>query len=366
MSKRNRSRSLSAFGPARLLRDLRGLIEQARGEVARQVNSALVNLYWRVGKRVSQDLLHERRGVYGQEILRTLSLRLTEEYGKGWSLPNIVRMVQLAQQFPDAKIIATLSQQLGWSHFAAIVPLRDDLHRSFYAEMCRLERWSVRTLRQKIAGMLFERTALSKKPRSLIRHELATVRAQDRMTPDLAFRDPYFLDFPGLKDRYLEKDLEDAIMRDLEKFILELGTDFCFVARQKRITVDGEDHHLDLLFFHRGMRRLVAMDLKLGVFQAGDKGQMELYLKWLEKHERGREEEPPIGLILCAGNRQETVELLELEKSRIRVATYWTRMLPRRLLQRKLREAIKGARERMALNGDGAAGVDRCRQEKEV
>ncbi len=301
MSKKPGSGSLSSLGSVKLLRDLRGLIEQARIEVARQVNSTLVRLYWRVGKRVSQDLLHEKRAGYGQEILRNLSSRLTSEYGRGWSLPNIVRMVQLAQQVPDAKIIATLSQQLGWSHFAAIVPLQDPLQRTFYAELCRLERWSVRTLRQKIASMLYERTTLSRKPRSLIRRELATVREQDRITPDLAFRDPCFLDFLGLKDRYLEKDLEDAIMRDLEKFILELGSDFSFVARQKRITIDGEDHSLDLLFFHRGLRRLVALDLKLGVFHAGDKGQMELYLKWLEKHEQRAGEDPPIGLGCMTG-----------------------------------------------------------------
>ncbi|MCC6741476.1 MAG: DUF1016 family protein [Planctomycetia bacterium] len=359
MSSGSSSRPALPRGTTVLLRDLRDLIDRARGEVAKQVNSALVLLYWQVGRRVSKDLLHERRGKYGQEILHTLSLRLSAEYGRGWSLPNIVRMVQLAQQVPDAKIIATLSQQLGWSHFAAIVPLRDPLQRMFYAEMCRLERWSVRMLRQKIASMLFERTSLSRKPRSLIRRELEAVRDQDRLTPDLAFRDPYVLDFLGLKDRYLEKDLEDAIMRDLERFLLELGSDFCFVARQKRITVDGEDHSLDLLFFHRGLRRLVALDLKLGAFQAADKGQMELYLRWLERHEQRRGEDPPIGLILCAGSRQETVELLELDRSRIRVATYWTKVLPRQLLRRRLRAALLAAQERLACRQPALSGSAR-------
>jgi predicted nuclease of restriction endonuclease-like (RecB) superfamily len=214
--------------------------------------------------------------------------------------------------------------------------------------MCRIERWSVRTLRQKISGMLFERTALSKKPKELIRHELDSLRRDDKLTPDLVFRDPYFLDFLGLKDRYLEKDIEDAIMREMENFILELGFGFTFVARQKRIQVDNDDYYLDLLFYHRGLKRLVAIDLKLGDFKPADKGQMELYLRWLAKYEQKPEEQAPIGLILCAGKKKETVELLELEKSGIRVASYWTKVLPRELLQKKLHEAIQHARNRLA------------------
>jgi len=213
--------------------------------------------------------------------------------------------------------------------------------------MCRVEHWSVRTLRRKIAGMLFERTALSKKPKELMRHELNELRAEDKLTPDLVFRDPYILDFLGLKDRYLEKDIEDAIMREMENFILELGVGFTFVARQKRIQVDSDDFYLDLLFFHRGLRRLVAIELKLRDFQPADKGQMELYLRWLAKHEQKPGEQPPIGLILCAGKKREQIELLELEKSGIRVASYWTKVLPRKLLQKKLHEAIQHARERL-------------------
>ncbi len=353
MSKKPGSRNVSPLGSVRLLRDLRGLIEQARNDVARQVNSTLVHLYWRVGRRVLGEILRGKRAEYGQRLIVRVSAVLMAEFGRGWSRPNLDRMTDFARSFRSEKIVATLSHKLSWSHFKEILPLHEDLKRDFYAELCRLENWSVRTLRRKIAGMLFERTALSRKPRALIRQELDVVRKSDRMTPDIAFRDPYFLDFLGLKDRYLEKDLEEAIMRDLEKFILELGSDFSFVARQKRITIDGEDHSLDLLFFHRGLRRLVALDLKLGVFQAGDKGQMELYLKWLEKHEQRAGEDPPIGLILCAGNKEETVELLELEKSRIRVATYWTRMLPKQLLRRKLREAMRTAQERFVRKDAG-------------
>jgi predicted nuclease of restriction endonuclease-like (RecB) superfamily len=334
--------------PKVLLKDLRELIEEARQDVARQVNSTLVLLYWRIGQRIRQDILKEKRAEYGEEIVPTLSRQLVKEFGDGYSRPNLFRMIRFAEVFPDEQIVSTLSRQLGWSHFVEIIPLEDDLKRDFYSEMCRIERWSVRTLRQKISSMLFERTALSKKPEKLIRKELDTLRAENKLTPDLVFRDPYFLDFLGLKDRYLEKDIEDAIMREMENFILELGAGFTFVARQKRIQVDNDDYYLDLLFYHRGLRRLVAIDLKLGDFRPADKGQMELYLRWLAKYEQKPGEEAPIGLILCAGKKKETVELLELEKSGIRVASYWTKVLPRQLLQKKLHEAIQHARERLS------------------
>jgi predicted nuclease of restriction endonuclease-like (RecB) superfamily len=338
--------------PKLLLKDLRDLITQARQDVARQVNSALVLLYWRVGKRIRRDVLKEKRAEYGEEILHTVSAKLVGEFGTGFSEKNLRRMVQFAEAFPNEQIVVTLSRQLGWSHFVAIIPLDDDLKRDFYAEMCRIERWSVRTLRQKIGGMLFERTALSKKPDKLIRHELDKFRAEDKLTPDLVFRDPYFLDFLGLKDRYLEKDIEDAIMREMENFILELGIGFTFVARQKRIQIDNDDYYLDLLFYHRGLRRLIAIDLKLRDFQPADKGQMEFYLRWLARYEQKSGEESPIGLILCAGKKRETIELMELEEGAIRVASYWTKVLPRKLLQKKLHEAIQHARARLAARNE--------------
>jgi predicted nuclease of restriction endonuclease-like (RecB) superfamily len=346
---------MKSITPKALLKDLRDLIHEARQDVARQVNSALVLLYWRVGKRIRHDILKEKRAGYGKEIVPTLSRQLVREFGNGYSRPNLFRMIRFAEVFPDEQIVSTLSRQLGWSHFVEIIPLEDDLKRDFYAEMCRIERWSIRMLHKKIGGMLFERTALSKKPDELIRHELNKLRAEDKLTPDLVFRDPYFLEFLGLKDRYLEKDIEDAIMREMENFILELGVGFTFVARQKRIQIDNDDYYLDLLFYHRGLRRLVAIDLKLKDFQPADKGQMEFYLRWLAKYEQKPEEESPIGLILCAGKKRETIELMELEKGAIRVASYWTKVLPRKLLQKKLHEAIQHARLRLVgkegLNG---------------
>ena len=330
-----------------LLSDLRQLIAEARRDVARQVNSALVLLYWRVGKRIRQDILKEKRAEYGRQIVSALGRQLEREFGRGFSEKSLRHMIRFAEVFPDLQIVSALLRQLSWTHFVSLIYLDDQLKRDFYAEMCRIERWNTRTLERKIGSMLFERTALSKKPKKLIRHELNALRAEDKLTPDLVFRDPYFLDFLGLRDRYIEKDIEDAIMREMENFILELGIGFTFVARQKRIKVDSDDFYLDLLFYHRGLRRLVAIDLKLRDFQPGDKGQMEFYLRWLAKYEQKPGEESPIGLILCAGKKREQIELLELEKSGIRVASYWTKVLPRKLLQRKLHEAIQHARERL-------------------
>lgn len=340
-----RSTSIAPAPPTKgLLRELRTLIMTARERVASTVNEELVALYWMIGKRIRGSIVKSRRADYGQQIVSAVGRQLSAEFGRGFSDKSLWHMIRFAEVFDDEGIVSALRRQLGWTHFKSLIYIDDPLKRDFYAEMCRLERWSTRTLEKKIQGMLYERTALSKKPETLIRQELDALRQTDRLTPDLVFRDPYILDFLGLKDRYLEKDLEDAIIRELESFILELGVGFTFVARQKRITVDGDDYYLDLLFYHRGLRRLVAIELKLGDFQPSDKGQMELYLRWLEKHDSQPNEEPPIGLILCAGKKRETVELLELEKSGIRVASYWLEQIPRKLLEEKLHDAIRLAR----------------------
>jgi predicted nuclease of restriction endonuclease-like (RecB) superfamily len=331
-----------------LLGDIRTLIEAARQQVARAVNSTMVGLYWHVGKRIREDVLANDRAEYGRQILQTLSKKLIAEYGRGYSPTNLSWMTRFAEAFPDERIVAALSQQLSWSHFVEIIPLDNPLKRDFYAEMCRLERWSVRTLRHKIDHLLFERTAVAKKPEKLIELDLAALRDEDRLTPDLVFRDPYFLDFLGLTGSYSERDVEQAVLRELEAFILELGTDFAFVARQKRMTVDDVDYYLDLLFYHRRLRRLVAIDLKIGQFQAADKGQMELYLRWLEEYEMQPGEEPPLGLILCAGKTEGHVRLLKLEESGIHAAQYLTELPPQEVLERKLLDAIHLARERLA------------------
>jgi len=330
-----------------LLEDVRHLILSTREAAAQSVNSALVLLYWKIGLRVRTEVLKEKRAGYGERIIHALSGKLTAEFGRGFTKRNVFSMVRAAEVFQDARIVHALSAQLGWTHLRQIIYLEDPVKRDFYAEMCRIERWSTRTLHEKIQSMLFERTGLSRKPAKLAAMELKRLRKEDRLTPDLVFRDPYLLDFLGLKDAYAEKDVEAAILQEMEAFILELGVGFCFVERQKRMQIDGRDYYLDLLFYHRKLRRLVAMDLKIGDFEAGDKGQMELYLNWLKRHGGEPGEAEPLGLILCAGKSAEHVELLELEKSGIHVASYLTKALPKRQLERKLHEAVRLARARL-------------------
>jgi predicted nuclease of restriction endonuclease-like (RecB) superfamily len=344
----------------RSLADVRTLIEAAREQTARAVNAALVGLYWHIGTRIRRDILQEKRAGYGEQIVDALSTQLTAEYGRGFGRRSLFRMIQFAETFPDERIVSALSAQLGWSHFVELIAVDDPLKRDFYGEVCRAERWSVRTLRHKIACFLYERTALSEQPDEVIVRDISALRDEDQMTPDLVFRDPYFLDFLGPSGTYAEKDIEAAILRELEAFILELGTDFAFVARQKRISVDSVDYYLDLLFYHRRLRRLVAIEMKIEKFEAAHKGQMELYLRWLEKYETRPGEEPPLGLILCAGKSEQHVELLQLDRSGIHVAQYLTELPPRELLEKTLHEPIRRARKRLAIGGQDVSQVSRA------
>ena len=321
-----------------LVSDIKQLIEGTRQMVSQAVNSGLTLLYWRIGKRINDDLLANARAEYGKQIVVLVAQRLKSDYGRSFDEKNLRRMIQFAETFPDADIVVTLSRQLSWSHFIAVIPLKNSLQRDFYAQMCRIENWSVRMLRQKIDGMLFERTAISRKPEELAQLELQQLREEDQMTPDLVFRNPYMLDFLNLKDTFSELDLEEAILREIEKFILELGNGFTFVERQKRMVIDSSDFYLDLLFYHRRLKRLVAIELKLGKFKAAYKGQMELYLRWLEKHDVQPGEASPIGLILCAEGNYEQIELLQLDAANIRVAEYLTDYSPKELLIEKLHQ----------------------------
>ncbi|MCP4549475.1 MAG: DUF1016 domain-containing protein, partial [bacterium] len=254
---------------------------------------------------------------------------------------------------PDEQIVVSLIRQLSWTHFLALIPLKDPLKRDFYAEMCRIERWSVRTLRKKVDSMLYERTALSRKPEELGRAELEKLRVEDQLTADMVLKDPYILDFLGLQDHYLERDFEDAILREMEQFLLELGAGFSFIARQYRIQIDDDDFYIDLLFYNRRLRRLLAIELKLGDFKAGYKGQMELYLRWLDKNERQEHEEPPLGLILCAGKKEEQIQLLELGRSGIHVAEYLTVLPSKDILEKEFQRAIEQARMRQVKSIEG-------------
>jgi predicted nuclease of restriction endonuclease-like (RecB) superfamily len=339
--------SMAVIDETKLIADLRGLIRAARHRVATVANATTTLLYWHVGQRLSKDILRGKRAAFGERILVTVSQQLCAEFGNGYSYSALTRMVRFAEFFPEQAIVVTLSQQLSWSHVLAILPIKDPLAREFYAEMCRIECWDVRTLRKKIGSMLFQRTALSKNTKEVISQEIGNLR-DGRMTPELVFRDPYFLDFLGLKGMFSEHDLESAILREMESFLLEMGSGFSFVARQKRISVGKDDFHLDLLFFHRHLRRLVAIELKLESFEPAHVGQMELYLRWLDKNEKAPGEEPPIGLILCAAADVEQVELFELDKRSIRVSEYLTELPPRKMLESRLHEAIAHAREMAA------------------
>lgn len=331
-----------------LLRDLRQIIDQARYRVATVANRELTLMYWHIGDRINREVLGNSRAEYGKQIVSAVSAQLQAEYGNtGFEERTIRRMMKFAQMFPNLQILTPLLSKLSWSHFLMVMPLKDELQREFYITMAATEQWSVRTLQAKIDGMLYERTAISGKPDELIKQELTQLRDENILTPDLVFKSPYFLEFTGLKGMYSEKSLEDSLIAHLEQFIIELGNGFSFVARQKRMIIDGQDFYLDLLFYHRRLHRLVAIDLKLGGFKAQYKGQMELYLRWLEANEMEPGEESPLGLLLCTEGGEEQIELLQLDKSGIKVAQYMTELPPREVLQQQIQKSLAAAKARL-------------------
>jgi predicted nuclease of restriction endonuclease-like (RecB) superfamily len=330
-----------------LVSEIKQLIESSRNNIAVSVNAEMTMLYWHIGKRINEEILHHERATYGKQIIQTISAQLTAEYGSGWSVKQLRHCLRFAEIFTDEPIVSTLWRQLTWSHLKEIIYLDDPLKRMFYGEICKIERWSVRTFRDRINSMLYERTAISKKPEETVLDDLKLLQNEQKISPDLVFRDPYFLDFLGLKDTYSEKDLESAILAELQNFLIELGSDFAFMARQKRITIDNDDYYMDLLFYHRRLKCLVVIDLKLGKFEAADKGQMELYLRWLEQNDVIEGENPPIGLILCAYKNEEHVELLQLDKSNIKIAEYLTQLPDLKLLENKLHQSIERAKNRL-------------------
>jgi len=330
-----------------LLGQIKLMIEESRQHAAVAVNSTITALYWHVGNTINRDIMQNSRADYGKQIVATLSRQLILEYGKGWGEKQLRQCMQFAESFPDEQIVYALRIQLSWTQIRMIMFINDPLKREFYIEMCKLEKWSSRQLQERIQSMLYERTAISKKPELTIKNDLDRLKTEQQINPDLVFRDPYFLDFLGLKDTYSEKDLETAILAELQRFITEFGNDFAFLARQKRISIDSRDYKIDLLFFHRRLKSLVAIDLKLGEFEAGYKGQMELYLRYLERYEMVEGENKPIGLILCAGKSEEHVELLQLDNSNIKIAEYLTELPDKKLLQQKLHQAVEFARNRL-------------------
>ena len=329
-----------------LMQDLRQIIDGARGRVAAQVNSELTLMYWHIGDRINREVLGNERAEYGKQIVATVAQQLQMEYGPmGFEEKSIRRMMRFAAIFPDIQIVAPLARKLSFSHFQEVMYLKDVIKREFYLTLAATERWSKRQLREKIDGMLFERTAISNKPDELIKKELSELRNNNVVSPDLVFKSPYFLEFTGLKSMYSEKSLEDCLVINLEQFIIELGNGFSFVARQKRMIIDGEDFYLDLLFYHRRLHRLIALDLKKGGFKAAYKGQMELYLRWLEENEMEPGEETPLGLLLCTEGGEEQIELLQLDKSGIKVAQYLTELPPRHVLMNQIQKSMEAAKE---------------------
>ncbi len=328
-----------------LFQELAKIIDQGKKQVAVHVNSTLTITYWQIGKRINKDILQNQRAEYGKQIVATVATQLVEKYGRSFDAKNLRRMMQFADVFPDVEIVVPLVRQLSWSHFIILIPLKESAKRLFYAQKSIESSWGKRELKRQIERKVYERTEIAK-----IQNP-ATIQNNNPET--VIFKDPYFLDFLGLKDGYLEKDLESAIIKEIENFILELGVGFSFIERQKRMIIDGKDFYLDLLFFHRKLKRLIAIELKLGEFKASHKGQMELYLKWLNRYEKEENENMPVGLILCAEASREQIELLEMHKDGIVVAEYWKDLPPKEKLEKKLHSILIEAKERMEIKKIG-------------
>jgi len=378
-----------------MLPEIRGLIEEARHRAVTAANLSMVMLYWQIGKVLTRDIQQgAKRGGYGERLLEGLAAQLTREYGRGFSISNLWDMrrffaafkipqppavdsgpvgipqpvaVESRKEFEthgrsiicqplagkfgnalilypaagesDERLLIDFAQHshLGWTHYRILLGIGDARQRRFYFEQACIQRWSKRELQRQIAGALFERVALSKDTRALVKLE------KSKGTPELAdyreaFKDPYLLDFLGLTGAYSEKDLEAAIISNLQQFLTELGSDFCFIRRQYPMRIDDDDYFGDLLFYHRRLHCLVAVDLKIGAFTAADKGQMDLYLAWLKRHEWREAENEPVGLILCTSKKRQHVELLlAAGPHKMQVSEYLTVLPNKMILENRLR-----------------------------
>lgn len=323
-----------------LLEGIEQLIQTAKAKVSVFLNVETTLLYWNIGHYINTEIKKEIRQEYGQKILVTLSQELLKKFGKGYSYSAISRMSKVAKLFNEENI-ATLSQQLSWSHLIELAAIETKAKRLFYIQMCMNNRYSVRTLRNEINSMAFERSAIASKSETEMVSLLNENTDPKELNPDLIFKNSFILDFLNLPYAHSEKELENAILSQLEKFIMELGSGFAFIERQKRIPVDAVDYHLDLLFHHRKLNRLVAIDLKIGKFKPAYKAQMELYLRWLEKYEQQEHEQKPIGLLLCSEGNTEHIELLMLDEKEIRIAQYLTEFPDKQWFIDKLQRSIE-------------------------
>jgi predicted nuclease of restriction endonuclease-like (RecB) superfamily len=339
MSKSGNSKDIQPTYPVNesvLFENISRIIEDRRAAAAAYANREVNLMFWEIGRYINSTILDFKRAAYGKKIFSTLSRKLIEKYGKSFHEENLYRMAQFANVFGDATIFEKLLTDLSWSHICELIRIKNEQARIYYAKDAAERHLGVRELRNQIARKTFERTEIANSNLT----EYSAV-------PFNVFKDPYLLDVLELKENYLEADLEKAILRDLEKFILEFGHGFTFVERQKRITIDGDDFQLDLLFYHRILRRLVAVELKTGRFRPQFKGQMELYLRWLDKYERKEGENTPIGLILCTEASRGQIELLDMDQAGIAVAEYWTVLPPKNEFEKKIKEILFEAKERL-------------------
>ncbi len=329
----------------KLLAELRSLIDTSKIRLARTLNQEMTILYWHIGKTIQTEILKFEKPEYGEQTINKIGAILRSEYGKGFGPRVLRRTISFYNCYSDFEIVSTASTKLTWSHFVELIPIKDKLKRDFYVEMCRLDSWSVRTLREKIGKMLYERTAISQQPEEVIKDSLSLVKSEDKLIPTLLLQDPYVIDFLNIPQNYNESELETAILDQIGTFLLELGVGFCFVARQKRITVGNEDFYMDLLLFNRYLKRMVVVELKTTHFKPAHKGQMELYLNWLDKHERRPDEDSPLGIILCTETDQEIIKLFDLVSNNIHVAQYLTVLPPRDIFIQKIQNIISKTKE---------------------
>lgn len=320
------------------------LIGDARKRAAVAVNAEATLLNYKVGAYMNAFILQGNRAPYGKQIIDNLSSLLTSQFGSGWSVKHLFHCLRCAESFSEEQIVFAVQRQLSWTHLKTIAYEKDGLKRTFYLQMAAQQRWNTRTLIEQMDKMLFERTAIAAKPREQIEQALKELKEDDAIDPDLVFKSSYVLDFLGVKNTYSEKDMEEALITHLQQFIMELGAGFAFLERQKRIPVDAVDYHLDLLFYHRKLKRLVAIDLKLGKFKPEYKAQMELYLRWLQRHDAQAGEESPLGLLLCSEGNSEHVELLMLDNNQIKVAQYLTELPDKKWFADKLHRALEIAK----------------------
>lgn len=358
-----------------LLTEVARVIEEARRSAARSVNAVMTATYWLVGRRiVEQEQGGQSRAGYGERLLGRLAADLTSRFGRGFSVDNLEIMRAFFLAYPPAEISETSSRKspvrrrsetmsreslaelasrfrLSWSHYVMLLRTRSEHSRSFYEGEALRGGWTVRQLRRQIDSQFYERTALSRNKASMLRKG-AVASGGDAVSPEEEIKEPYVLEFLGLKDEYSETELEEALVGHLETFLLELGGDFTFVGRQRRLRVGDAWYRVDLLFFHRRLRCLVVIDLKLGEFTHADAGQMHLYLNYAREHWTMADENPPVGLILCA-KKDHAVAKYALEglPNKVLAAEYRTALPTERALVEEIEETRRQLESRRKARG---------------